>query len=174
MASLIQWTWIWGNCRWQWKRGKPSVLQFMRSQKVRCDFVTEQQPNDHQALRTYYLLIVSSVSSFTTHCQYLRRSSQNFSWSIIILNPASLVARTVKNLPAMQEIWVRSLGQEDPLGRRAWRAVVQGSTRVGHDWATNRHNLCFKVTPSYRQNNLIPISDLTLLNKTHQKHATPL
>ena len=27
---------------------------------------------------------------------------------------ASLVAQTVKNLPAMQETWVQSLGQEDP------------------------------------------------------------
>ena len=31
-------------------------------------------------------------------------------------NPrASLVAQTVKNLPAKQEIWVQSLGWEDPL-----------------------------------------------------------
>ena len=28
---------------------------------------------------------------------------------------ASLVAQTVKNLLAMQETWVRSLGREDPL-----------------------------------------------------------
>ena len=28
---------------------------------------------------------------------------------------ASLVAQTVKNLPAKQETWVRSLGWEDPL-----------------------------------------------------------
>ena len=28
---------------------------------------------------------------------------------------ASLVAQTVKDLPAMQETWVQSLGQEDPL-----------------------------------------------------------
>ena len=28
---------------------------------------------------------------------------------------ASLVAQTVKNLTEMQEIWVQSLGQEDPL-----------------------------------------------------------
>ena len=27
----------------------------------------------------------------------------------------SLVAQTVKNLPAMKKTWVRSLGQEDPL-----------------------------------------------------------
>ena len=42
---------------------------------------------------------------------------------------ASLVAQMVKNLPAMQETWVQSLGLEDPLERRmathscilAWR-----------------------------------------------------
>ena len=28
---------------------------------------------------------------------------------------ASLVAQTVKNLPVMQETWIRSLVQEDPL-----------------------------------------------------------
>ena len=33
-----------------------------------------------------------------------------------LLTPrTSLVGQTVKNLPAMQETWVRSLGQEDPL-----------------------------------------------------------
>ena len=32
----------------------------------------------------------------------------------IFLNP-SLVAQLVKNLPAMQETWVRSLGWEDPV-----------------------------------------------------------
>jgi len=30
---------------------------------------------------------------------------------------ASLVAQMVKNLPAMWETWVRSLGREDPLER---------------------------------------------------------
>ena len=42
---------------------------------------------------------------------------------------ASLIAQLVKNLPAMQETWVQSLGQEDPLekgmathsGILAWR-----------------------------------------------------
>ena len=33
---------------------------------------------------------------------------------------ASLVAQVVKNVPAMQETWVPSLGQEDPW-RRAWQ-----------------------------------------------------
>ena len=30
---------------------------------------------------------------------------------------ASLVAQTVKHLPAMWETWVQSLGQEDPLDK---------------------------------------------------------
>ena len=29
--------------------------------------------------------------------------------------PCFLVAQLVKNLPAMQETWLQSLGQEDPL-----------------------------------------------------------
>ena len=53
---------------------------------------------------------------------------------------ASLVAQTVKNLPAMQETWVRSLGWEDPLEKGmatrssilAWRILIDG----GAWWAT--------------------------------------
>ena len=45
---------------------------------------------------------------------------------------ASLVAQMVKNLPAMRETWVRSLGWEDPLEKGktiqssilAWRKLV--------------------------------------------------
>ena len=62
---------------------------------------------------------------------------------------ASLVAQTVKNLPAMQETWVQSLDQQDSLGKGmathcsilAWRIPrteepgglwSMGSQRVGH------------------------------------------
>ena len=60
------------------------------------------------------------------------------------------MAQTVKNMPAMQETWVRSLGWEDPLEKEmaahssilAWkipwiaepgRLPSMGSQRVGHD-----------------------------------------
>ena len=36
-------------------------------------------------------------------------------WKTLLLAPVSLVAQTVKNLPAMQETHVQSLGQEYPL-----------------------------------------------------------
>ena len=61
-----------------------------------------------------------------------------------------MVAQAVKHLPTMQETWVRSLGQEDPLEKEmsthsstlAWkipwteepdRLQSMGSQRVGHD-----------------------------------------
>ena len=67
---------------------------------------------------------------------------------------ASLVAQMVRNLPAMQETWVWSLGQEDPLEKGmathtnilAWKTPwteepgglkCRRSQRVGHDWETN-------------------------------------
>ena len=39
-----------------------------------------------------------------------------------------LVAQMVKNLPAMQETWVQSLGQEDPLEK--WGMATHSSTLV--------------------------------------------
>ena len=80
---------------------------------------------------------------------------------------ASLVAQLVKNLPAMWETWLRSLGWEDPLekekathssvlawrlpmGRRAWRATVHGVTKsdITERLSTTQHYYyahCFPV-----------------------------
>ena len=61
---------------------------------------------------------------------------------------ASLVAQLVKNLPAVRETWVQSLGWEDPLEkgtathssilawRVPWTEESMGSQRVRHAWAT--------------------------------------
>ena len=68
-------------------------------------------------------------------------------WGQAVLLRASLVAQTVKNLPARQETQVQSLGQEDSLGeengnplqyscleksmdRGTWWATVHGLERV--------------------------------------------
>ena len=67
-----------------------------------------------------------------------------------ILAKSSLVAQMVKHLPTMQETWVQSLAQEEPLEKEmathssilAWRISrmeepgrlqPMGSQRVGHD-----------------------------------------
>ena len=43
--------------------------------------------------------------------------------NLVFLFPASLVAQMVKNLPAMQETWVRSLGWEDLLEKGRVRSL---------------------------------------------------
>ena len=75
-----------------------------------------------------------------------------------LLLGASLVAQTVKNLPAMQETGVRYLGWEAPLEEGmathssilAWRIPwteepgglpSMGLQIVAHDWASNTHSL---------------------------------
>ena len=41
MVSLTQWMWVWVNSRSWWWTGRPGVLGFMGSQRVRHDWVTE-------------------------------------------------------------------------------------------------------------------------------------
>ena len=66
--------------------------------------------------------------------------------NIVIIYVAFLAPQLIKNLPAMRETWVQSLGSEDPLeegmatrfsilawripvDRGAWRAAVHGVTK---------------------------------------------
>ena len=41
MASPTRWTWVWVSSRGWWWTGRPGVLQFIRSQRVGHDWVTE-------------------------------------------------------------------------------------------------------------------------------------
>ena len=41
MASPTRWAWVWVNSRSWWWTGRPGVLWFMGSQRVRHDWVTE-------------------------------------------------------------------------------------------------------------------------------------
>ena len=69
---------------------------------------------------------------------------------ILLLNSASIIAQTVKNLPAVWKNWVQSLGQEEPLEKEmathhsilarriSWteepgKLQSLGSQRVGHN-----------------------------------------
>ena len=94
------------------------------------------------------------MKSFSTWSNNISTSEQFHS---ITLTVASLVAESVKNLPAVQETRVQSLGWEDPLGKviashssiLAWKISwteepgglqSMGSQRVGHNWATNTYS----------------------------------
>ena len=88
----------------------------------------------------------------------------------------SLEAQRVKNLPAMQETWVQSLGWEDSLEKGmathssilAWRTWTEvplrlqstGSQVVGQDWGTNTSGVLY--------------DDLTFANDHHHKSSNEL
>ena len=82
----------------------------------------------------------------------------DITWLVLFLVPifASLAAQSVKNLPALQETQVWSLGGEDPLEEEmathssilAWKTLwtkepgglqSTGVQRVRHYWATNTY-----------------------------------
>ena len=85
----------------------------------------------------------------------------------------SLVAQMVKNQPIVQETWVQSLGQEDPLEEEmathsiifAWKIPRSqepgelqsiGSKRVGHDWANNTDRWWRHVDPCTNDAQICP------------------
>ena len=115
-----------------------SYVRFVQSSLIKHSVAIENCYCDRKLL----LLDVSpTVNSWLHHCPS----------EIHSIN--SLVVQMVKNLPAMQETWVQSLGQEDPLEKGmathssvlVWRIpwtkepgglVSMRSQRVGHDHTT--------------------------------------
>ena len=56
MASPTRWTWVWVNSGSWWWTGRPGVLRFMGSQRVRHDWATE--------LTDWWCLLWSHVDTF--------------------------------------------------------------------------------------------------------------
>ena len=100
-----------------------------------------------------YMSVISQKAGGKSKCSYglYFLSYPHFSFMLSY----SLVVQMIKNLPAMWETWVWSLGWEHPLEEGmathssilAWRIPwteepgglqSMGSQRVGHDWATKR------------------------------------
>ena len=94
--------------------------------RVGCDLVTEQQHVRHHHYKQDFCgkCRISSKLGFgqdcrllliLTHCSMSRSISSLCGQSPHQVHPASLMSQLVKNLPAMQQAQIRSLGQEDPL-----------------------------------------------------------
>ena len=73
MASPTQWTWVWANSGSWWWTGRPGVLRFMRSQRVRYDWATELN-------WTYYNISIVGQGTWWRVIRELRNSSKIF-WS---------------------------------------------------------------------------------------------
>ena len=59
MATQTQWTWVWVDSRSWWWTGRPGVLRFMGSQRVRQDWATELNWTELKGLYLHYLIKLS-------------------------------------------------------------------------------------------------------------------
>ena len=176
--SQVQCPWMWIKSGRSWRSEEPAVLPPMVSQRVRHGLATEWMS------QWSYLIISSSASPFSFYLQSLpvrfsrsfqmnqlfRSGGQNTGTSASVLpmniqgwfplDRISLVAQMVKNLPAVWETWVQSLGQEDPLEKGmathftvlAWRTPwtevpsrLQSMGSQTHDWATHFTFTSFRI-----------------------------
>ena len=87
---------------------RPGMLQSMGSQRVRHDWATEL---NWSLLNSEYLSLFFKNSRSGPNSKHILKYFIHF----LNFTQASLIAQLVKNLPAMYETWVRSLGWEDPL-----------------------------------------------------------
>ena len=98
----------------------------------------------------------SRSSGWGSKRQLMRRERDLRLKRLMSVGSASLMVQTVKNLPAMWETHVQSLGQEDPLDKEmatyfrilAWKLLwteelgglqSMGSQRGVHDWTSHTH-----------------------------------
>ena len=56
MASPTRWTWVWVNSGSWWWTGRPGVLQFMGSQRVRHNWATELNWTDVHRSSVFFVL----------------------------------------------------------------------------------------------------------------------
>ena len=109
----------------------------------------------HKQTQTKTCEILWNRIHFKFILKWADSSAYSFIWHLYLPTIwAYLVAQVVKNLPAIQETWVWSLGQEDPLENEtaihssipAWRIAWTGSLavlglqRIGHHLATKHNN----------------------------------
>ena len=78
MASLTLWAWVWASSGRQWRSGKPGVLQSMVPQRVRHDWVTEQQQS-HKHPKLRMVQIDSNHPSLSMH-------NTIYLWVLLIIN----------------------------------------------------------------------------------------
>ena len=121
MASLTQWTWVWvGSRRWWWT-GRPGVLQFMGSQRVRHGWASELN----------WIELNWTTVSLGLPCSSRVKSSpamqETTVWFLGQEDPLEKGMAIHSSILAWKIPWIEETGGLQSVG----------SQRVGHYWATN-------------------------------------
>ena len=134
------------SCIFQPQLGLHMVATQLKTGSTSLESLGQNHPAK-TLLNSWLAKITNAMSDNKYHLKPLR-------FGLICYTLMDKVAQMVKHLPTMQETWVRSLGQEDPLEKEmathssilVWKIpwmekpgwlLSMGSQRVGHDWATS-------------------------------------
>ena len=91
MASLTQWTWVWGNSGKWWRTGKAGELQSMESQRAGYDLETEQQKQF-----VYHSFFSLSLSLTLTHTHTCTNPTARFSYSLFLPSDVNSLLRQLQ------------------------------------------------------------------------------
>ena len=95
MASLTQWMWVWVNSRSWWWTGRPGVLRFMGSQRVRHNWATELNWTDvlfNEQISEYkYLSTIESACFLPLRFAQLSLPTPSYPNSHLHLLPTQLM-----------------------------------------------------------------------------------
>ena len=109
-----------------WWTGRPDMLWFMGSQRVRYDWTTELR--DFQKLHHHALFdLYGRLWKCHGACGCVIQFANVLQW-------VSLVAQLVKNWLAMWQTWVRSLGWKDPVEEGMANHSSFLAWRIPMDW----------------------------------------
>ena len=118
-------------------------------------------------------------------CKCWKSKAGSETWTKLPHHRSSLVAQVVKNLPAVQETRIRSLGQKDPLEKGmathsnilAWRIPwteepgglqSMGLHRVRHNWVSDTHTHAHAHTHARAHTHTSALLELQLVQLTVQ------
>ena len=76
-ASLTQWTWVWVNSGSWWWTGRPGVLRFMRSQRVRHNWATELNWTEAEDINKRW-------QEYTEELSVIKKDLHDQKWSTMV------------------------------------------------------------------------------------------
>ena len=173
MASPNRWTWVWASSRSWWWTGKPGVLWFMVSQRVRHDWATELNWTD-ASLKQWRSWVPKNWCFWTVmlDCKEIQlvHSKGNQSW--IFIGRTDAKAEAAIFWPPDAKNWL--IGK-DPDARKDWRQEEKGMTEdemVGWHHKLNRHE--FEQAPGVgdRQGSLACCSTWVTKSQTQLSNWT--
>ena len=99
MASLTQWTWVWVDFGIWWWTGRPGVLWFMGSQRVRHDWATELSWYSYMYVYSCTVLEIPNVQGQEQRLRFTGAAKKRYPISKVRSSGWALLGRLCGDTP---------------------------------------------------------------------------